>query len=64
MRLKEITVSGFRGFSDCQIINLDNSVVLIYGLNGSGKSSLVEAIEWLFFDEISRKRRSQCKSEY
>jgi len=64
MRLKEITISGFRGFNECQTINLDNGVVLIYGLNGSGKSSLVEAIEWLFFDKISRKRRSRCKSEY
>ncbi len=64
MRLKEITISGFRGFNDRRTINLDNSVVLIYGLNGSGKSCLVEAIEWLFFDDISRKRRSLCKSEY
>jgi energy-coupling factor transporter ATP-binding protein EcfA2 len=64
MRLKEVTISGFRGFNRCQTMNLDNGVVLIYGPNGFGKSSLVEAIEWLFFDEISRKRRSRCKGEY
>ena len=64
MRLKDITLCGFRGFNECQTINLDNEVVLIYGLNGSGKSSVVEALEWLFFDEISRKTRSKCKSEY
>ncbi len=64
MRLKEITISGFRGFNKKQTINLENSIVLVKGSNGSGKSSLVEAIEWLFFDEISRKKKSLCKSEY
>lgn len=64
MRLKEITISGFRGFKDEQTLNLNNNMILIRGSNGSGKSSLVEAIEWLFFDEISRKKKSLCKSEY
>jgi DNA repair exonuclease SbcCD ATPase subunit len=64
VRLKEITISGFRGFKDQQTLNLSNNLILIRGANGSGKSSLVEAIEWLFFDEISRKKKSLCKSEY
>lgn len=64
MRLKEITICGFRGFNKKQTICLDNNVVLIYGLNGSGKSSLVEALEWLFWGDISRRERSSCKSEY
>jgi len=64
MRLKEITISAFRGFNEKQTLNLDNNIILIKGSNGSGKSSLVEAIEWLFFDEISRKKKSLCKSEY
>ncbi|MGA2768571.1 MAG: AAA family ATPase [Candidatus Bathyarchaeia archaeon] len=64
MRLKDITVCGFRGFKDKQTMNLDRNLVLVRGRNGSGKSSLVEAIEWLFFDEISRKKKSACKSEY
>jgi hypothetical protein len=64
MRLKEMTVSGFRGFNDKQTLRFDKNVILIKGSNGSGKSSLVEALEWLFFDEISRKRKSPCKSEY
>jgi len=64
MRLKTVTISGFRGFKDKQTINLDKDVILIKGLNGCGKSSFVEALEWLFFDEISRKKKSLCKSEY
>lgn len=64
MRLKEITICGFRGFNKKQTISLDNNIVLIYGLNGSGKSSLVEALEWLFWGDISRREHSSCKSEY
>jgi DNA repair exonuclease SbcCD ATPase subunit len=64
MRIKKITIRGFRGFNEEQNILLDNDVVLIYGLNGSGKSSMTEALEWLFFGEISRQRLSRCKSEY
>lgn len=64
MRLKKLTVRGFRGFNEEQLIPLNSDVILIYGLNGSGKSSFTEAIEWLFFDEISRQRLSRCKSEY
>ena len=64
MRLKEVTISGFRGFNNQQTLRLDNNVVLVKGSNGSGKSSLVEALEWLFFDVISRKEKSSCKSEY
>lgn len=64
MRIKKAQIKGFRGFNDEQTIFLDSDVVLIYGLNGSGKSSFVEALEWLFFGEISRQRLSRCKSEY
>ena len=64
MRLKEITISGFRGFKDKQTLDLNNNLILVRGGNGSGKSSLVESIEWLFFDEISRKKKSLCRSEY
>ena len=64
MRIRKLTIRGFRGFSEEQYILLDSNVVLIYGLNGSGKSSFTEALEWLFFGEISRQKLSRCKSEY
>jgi DNA repair exonuclease SbcCD ATPase subunit len=64
MRLEKLKVKGFRGFNEEQSIPLNSDVVLIYGLNGSGKSSFTEALEWLFFGEISRQRLSRCKSEY
>ncbi|MCJ7507979.1 MAG: AAA family ATPase [candidate division Zixibacteria bacterium] len=62
-KLKTIKISGFRGFNSEIEIPLDE-VVLVYGLNGSGKSSFAEAIEWLFFEDISRRRLSPCPGEY
>ncbi|MFW6173373.1 MAG: AAA family ATPase, partial [Elusimicrobiota bacterium] len=64
MKIQKIKVEGFRGFNKKQEINLDADVVLVYGINGSGKSSLTEALEWLFFDDISRRRLSPCPGEY
>lgn len=64
MKIIKLTIKGFRGFNGQQTILLDSNVVLIYGLNGSGKSSFTEALEWLFFGEISRQRLSRCRSEY
>jgi DNA repair exonuclease SbcCD ATPase subunit len=64
MRIKHVKIKGFRGFNDEQTVNLDADVVLIYGLNGTGKSSLIEALEWLFFGDISRRKLSPCKGEY
>ncbi|HHT9138418.1 MAG TPA: AAA family ATPase [Candidatus Wunengus sp. YC60] len=64
MKITKLTIRGFRGFNEQQSIPLDSNVILIYGLNGSGKSSFTEALEWLFFGEISRQRLSRCRSEY
>lgn len=64
MRLERIKVKGFRGFNTQREISLDADVILIYGLNGAGKSSFTEALEWLFFGDISRRKLSPCKSEY
>ncbi|HHT9134042.1 MAG TPA: AAA family ATPase [Candidatus Avalokitesvara rifleensis] len=61
MRITKLTI---RGFNDEQSILLDGDLVIIYGLNGSGKSSFTEALEWLFFGEISRQRLSRCRSDY
>ena len=63
-RIKTLRIQGFRGFNSSTEIPLGSQVIIIYGLNGSGKSSLTEAIEWLFFDGISRRRLSPCPGEY
>ncbi|MBD3189171.1 MAG: hypothetical protein GF308_00930, partial [Candidatus Heimdallarchaeota archaeon] len=49
---KSIKISGIRGIKDPLILNLNNNPILIYGENGSGKSSLTDAIEWFYSDCI------------
>jgi hypothetical protein len=43
-RLTSLKVSNCRGFNQTQTISLDADIVLIFGRNGTGKSSVVDAI--------------------
>jgi hypothetical protein len=47
-------------------IRLDRDLVLFFGSNGFGKTSLAEAIEWLFYGFTKRRRQGECysKAEY
>lgn len=69
MKLIGLKVAGIRGFNDEQTIDLDAKLVFYYGPNGSGKTSIGEAIEWLFYwrtikrvkgDEISKREYEGC----
>lgn len=52
-RLTKITMQAFRGVRDVYDIDLAQSQsLLMYGDNGTGKSSLADAIEWYFTGEI------------
>lgn len=45
-RLHSLSVGPFRGFSRQEEFDLDSTLVLIYGPNGTGKSSFCEALEY------------------
>jgi DNA sulfur modification protein DndD len=45
-RLKSISVGPFRGFAKQEDFDLASQLVLIYGPNGTGKSSFCEALEF------------------
>jgi DNA sulfur modification protein DndD len=45
-QLKSIKIGPFRGFSKEETLDLLSSIVLIYGPNGTGKSSFCEALEY------------------
>lgn len=64
MRLKELTIAGFRGFKLPQHIPLDADVVVVHGPNGSGKSNIVEALEWWLLGDISRHKRARNLGEF
>ena len=45
-KIKTIRVNGIRGFNKPEEVTLGEGITLLYGKNGSGKSSLLQAIEW------------------
>jgi hypothetical protein len=64
MKLTNIKICGIRGFNTEKEINLDEGLTMIYGQNGQGKTSFVEAIEWLLFGTIFKKDKAPSKVEY
>ena len=62
MIIKSITIENFRSYYGCNQIDLGEGLTLIIGSNGDGKTTLFEALEWLFrtrryLDELNRLGR-------
>lgn len=48
-RIAQIKIEGFRGFTEPQIIDVNGANLFVFGTNGQGKSSIIEAIRWCLF---------------
>jgi recombinational DNA repair ATPase RecF len=48
-RIAGLTIEGFRGFTTPQSLAFNSQDVFIFGENGHGKSSIIEAIQWCLF---------------
>lgn len=56
VRLLSLLPCFFRGFREVpQPINFDADLVVVEGRNSSGKTSLSEAVEWVFTGQLSRR---------
>ncbi len=51
-KIKSLSITGIRGIRDELHLDLDKKSILIYGENGTGKSSITDAIEWFYKDRI------------
>lgn len=51
-KIKSIQISGLRGVREPLILDLNKKSILVYGDNGTGKSSLTDSFEWFFYDRI------------
>lgn len=68
MRLRSIELWWFRGAADRVSLELDGRSMVLYGANGSGKSSFVDAVEYVLKDgkighlahEYSGKRQERA----
>ena len=54
MRLKSLSIAGFRGFPRPVTLDLDADAVIVAGVNGSGKTSLFDAVLWALSGSIDR----------
>src|SRR4051794_6750121 len=61
MRIIEIKLANFRGFARAQSINLDGDIVIVWGPNGTGKTSLLDACQWLVLGDIPRLKRTAIR---
>ena len=48
MKINSLEIKDFRGFRDCEITFPENSSVVVFiGINGAGKSAILDAISIL-----------------
>lgn len=62
-RLTNLSVGPFRGFAREEKFNLNSSLVLIYGPNGTGKSSFCEALEYGLLGNVSEAEAKRFRSQ-
>ena len=61
IKLKSVQPFYFRGFRDnSSAIDMLGEFIVIEGRNSSGKTSLAEALEWLFTGSLSRRENSNA----
>jgi len=51
-KIKNLSIKGLRGIKEEITLPLDEKSILLYGENGSGKSSVTDALEWFYYDKI------------
>lgn len=61
IRLHSLQVEKFRGFTHKQSFSLEKQFILIYGANGSGKSSFCEAMEYSLLGDINEAHKKRIQ---
>ncbi len=57
MRLKRLTIKGFKSFADETVIHFNENLIGIVGPNGSGKSNVVDSIRWVLGEQKKSELR-------
>jgi wobble nucleotide-excising tRNase len=53
IKIKQLSINGLRGIKDALILPLNERSVLLYGDNGTGKSSISDSLEWFYTDAVA-----------
>ncbi len=64
MKLDMLKIAGFRGFNSERELRLHPRLTLIGAPNSYGKTSIAEALEFLFFGVTSKVDQADSKEEY
>lgn len=58
MRLTNLNLNTFKGFESCDL-NIDGRSTIIFGVNGTGKTSILEAVNYLCWNWLYRLNPAQ-----
>ena len=62
-QLKSLSVGPFRGFAKQEDFDLASQLVLIYGPNGTGKSSFCEALEYSLLGSVAEAESKRFRNQ-
>lgn len=62
-QLKSLAVGPFRGFAKQECFDLNSRLVLIYGPNGTGKSSFCEAVEYGLLGNVAEAESKRFRDQ-
>lgn len=54
MKLSSVSVQAFRGVRDRVTLDISSAITVLYAPNGTGKTSICDAVEWLLTGQIDR----------
>ncbi len=64
MRLRRLTIAGFRGFNVERSIDFHDRLTVVAASNSHGKTSISEALEFLIYQATSKVENADAKEEY
>src|SRR3569623_2131024 len=63
MRLTTIKLAGFKSFVDPTTLHLPTNMTGVVGLNGCGKSNIIDAIRWVMGESAASRLRGDSLTD-
>ena len=63
MRLKSISLAGFKSFVDPTKVTLPSNMCAVVGPNGCGKSNIIDAVRWVMGESSAKTLRGESMSD-